>query len=114
MGFFSWKTQDTDESICNSFSDKETFTVYMVDNKNNVWREDEYEGYGEFGGKDFYELLAEMNGLNDRIEGIELEHSGKPYISPNLVSDDEKWKWKNESPKTCIYQGFFYDHFLTN
>jgi hypothetical protein len=31
MGFFSWLTQDTNESIANNYSDRETFTVFMRD-----------------------------------------------------------------------------------
>jgi len=52
MGFFSWYTQDTGESIANNYSSRPTFTVFMVDDKGNKWREDDYEGYGVFGGKD--------------------------------------------------------------
>jgi len=106
MGFFSWKTQDTDRSICNAYSGQETFTVYMTDNKGNVWREDNYEGYGEFGGKDYYELLAEMNGLTTRYEGIDLAYGKKPFISPNLT--EHKSNWHNSHPQDCEYQGFFY------
>jgi len=62
MGFFSWKTQDTKRSIANVFSGKPVFTVYMIDHKGNKWEEPAYGGYGDFGGKDFYVLLAEMNG----------------------------------------------------
>ena len=59
MGFFSWKTQDTDTSIANAHSNRATFKVQMIDNNGNVWTENNYDGYGVFGGKDFYELLAE-------------------------------------------------------
>lgn len=107
MGFFSWITQDTDKSIVNSHSGYETFPVYMTDNNGNRWEEKHYAGYGEFGGKDFYELLAEMNGLKTRDEGIGLFFSNKDCISPNL-SEDPNWKWRDESPETCPYQGFFY------
>lgn len=73
MGFFSWHTQDTNKSIANCHSSKETFPVTMTDNKGNRWHENNYEGYGEFGGKDYYELLAEMNGYeSDRNKGIQL------------------------------------------
>lgn len=69
MGQFSWFTQDTNHRIING----EKHEIFMVDNKGNYWREECYEGYGEFGGKDFYELLAEMNGLpSDRGAGIDL------------------------------------------
>ena len=71
MGFFSWKTQDTDKSIANEHSNRKTFRVQMIDNKGNVWTESEYDGYGRFGGKDFYELLAEMNGFTSDKTGDE-------------------------------------------
>ena len=62
MGQFSWFTQDTHHRIVNG----ETHTVYLVDDKGNKWKEEYYEGYGVFGGKDFYELLAEMNGYSHK------------------------------------------------
>jgi hypothetical protein len=80
----------------------------MHDNKQNIWTEQVYDGYGIFGGKDYYELLAEMNGLKTREEGIDLAHSGKPYLSPNLTEAVD-WEWINEAPVGCKYQGFFYD-----
>ena len=109
MGCFSWKTQDTGKSIANQYSVKPTFTVFMLDDKGNSWVEDDYEGYGEFGGKDFYELLSEMNGLeSDRGVGIELAFSGKSYKSPNLVEMKTGWKYVKDKPKSCESQGFFY------
>jgi hypothetical protein len=35
----------------------------MITEDGRVFTEDDYEGYGVFGGKDIYELVAEMNGL---------------------------------------------------
>lgn len=107
MGFFSWKTQDTDKSISNVHSTRDTFAVFMHDNKGNVWSEFEYDGYGKFGGMDFYELLAVMNGKLTRDEGITIAHSGEPYLSPNLTESID-WKWRNTPPKRCEDQGFFY------
>lgn len=111
MGVFSWKTQDTDRSIAvtGNTANRPTFTVYMFDNKGNVWKEDNYEGYGKFGGKDFYELLAEMNGKKTRDEGIKIAfHSGnKPFFSPNLA-ESPNWKWSNGEPESCECQGYFY------
>lgn len=69
MGCFSWKTMDTDAQI--HFQSGKTFKVEMIDDKGNVWTEKEYEGYGVFGGKDFYELLAEMNGIQSELTGEE-------------------------------------------
>lgn len=110
MGFFSWKTQDTKRSIANRYSSRETFTVYMINPLTGEnYREDEYEGYGEFGGKDYYELLAEINGKNTRDEGIDIVFSGEGYISPVLVENLSVWeKYKDEKPENCEAQGYFY------
>ena len=123
MGFFSWKTQDTDRSIPNNYSIRKTFRVQMLDNKGNVWTEDNYEGYGVFGGKDYYELLAEMNGVTDkdtdrlRNAGIDLafskgNHSGvatEDVLYPNLIEMANGWNYLPGGPDSCEYQGFFYD-----
>ena len=109
MGFFSWETQDSNESIANHYSDRSVFTVYMHDHLGNVWQEDKYEGYGDFGGKDYYELLAEMNGLEGREEGIELAFANppRPCLFPNLTRRND-WKYKNQAPENCEFQGYFY------
>lgn len=113
MGFFSWKTQDTRKSIANRYSVKQTFNVYMIDDKGNIWEENDYNGYGEFGGKDYYELLAEMNGLgSNREKGIDLASkynwkSHKDIKYPNLA-ESKDWKYTRNAPIDCKYQGFFY------
>jgi len=63
MGFFSWKTSDTNRSIANQYSGRKTFVVHMITEDGRVFTEEDYEGYGVFGGTDIYELIAEMNGL---------------------------------------------------
>jgi hypothetical protein len=132
MGFFSWKTQDTDKSIANQYSNRKTFRVQMIDNKSNVWTEDSYEGYGNFGGKDFYELLAEMNGFVSQ-KGLTYEVDGEAYTDeargfgidiafkgngsgvgtdgvyyPNLVEQANGWVYEMSGPDSCDEQGFFY------
>lgn len=62
MGFFSWFTSDTKKSIANSWSTRSTFPVHMVTEDGQIFTENNYEGYGVFGGKDLYVLSAEMNG----------------------------------------------------
>jgi len=109
MGVFSWITQDTKRSIPSSGSGRSTFHVTMTDNKGNKWTETNYEGYGLFGGKDFYELLAEMNGEVGRDAGITLAFSGKPYLSPNL-NQSPTMPWMNIHPEDCPHQGYFYDY----
>jgi len=128
MGFFSWKTQDTDKSIANKYSIRRTFRVQMMDNKGNVWTEDDYDGYGVFGGKDYYELLAEMNGVTSvyeggekytfdmRQEGIGLafgKNNGSGVGTdgvyyPNLVEQANGWVYQMSGPDSCDEQGFFY------
>jgi len=133
MGFFSWKTMDTDKSISNDYSSRGTFRVQMMDDKGNVWTEDNYEGYGVFGGKDYYELLAEMNGVKVdddvydcmspeqytdymRSEGISIafkengsgDHTfGIKY--PNLVEMAKGWTYQHWGPESCPDQGYFYN-----
>ena len=115
MGFFSWYTQDTNRPIPNIHQDVlPVFTVHMIDPRNgNMWIEEAYDGYGVFAGKDFYQLLAEMNGLTTREEGIELAFSGKDYASPLLVEFLDDWEqYKGEKPKEDPQQGFFYEREL--
>ena len=110
MGFCSWETQDTNKSIPNVYSNKDTFTVYMKDDKGNVWKESAYQGYAVFGGKDYYDLFREMDGLEDRDEATKLAFDPKR-------NDNLKWPTLTEDkdaevtgkPKECSFQGFFYD-----
>lgn len=120
MGFFSWKTCDTGESIANNCSTRPIFTVHMIAPDGRVFTEEDYEGYGEFGGKDFYELLAELNGLgSDRSAGIDLCFKSNSngdntpgVIYPKLVEDlesDVVAQYNSlPNPETCEAQGFFY------
>ena len=113
MGQFSWITQDTGESIRNNGSVERKRKAFMHDNKGNIWEEKDYEGYGVFGGKDFYQLLAEMNkseGLTgdvnkDRELGIDVFFGDKSFISPNLTRNKE-WIWVNNSPQHDPNQGW--------
>jgi hypothetical protein len=112
MGVFSWKTSDTGESISSSgnLGDRPTFTVHMIAPDGRVWTEDNYEGYGVFGGKDYYELMAEINSVEpDRSNGIELEYCGdKDILRPRLVRNP-KLKYEDvPDPTPCKFQGYFY------
>ena len=127
MGFFSWNTQDTDKSIANQYSNRKTFRVQMIDNKGNVWTEDDYEGYGRFGSKDYYELLAEMNGFTSDKTGDEYTDEARGFgidiafkgngsgvatdgvYYPNLVEQAKGWRYEMAGPDSCDYQGYFYD-----
>jgi hypothetical protein len=117
MGFFSWKTSDTNKSIANKHSDRRTIPVKMLDDKGNEWFEHDYEGYGVFGGKDYYELLAEMNprkrrNIKDkRSRGITIafDLSLKNVKRPKFSAIGNQFAWHDlpDSP-ICEYQGYFY------
>lgn len=131
-GQFSWFTQDSEEQIG---SEREnTIDVWMYDNEGNSWYEKRYEGYGEFGGMDYYELLAKMNGYSEedlkkgqemRGIGIDLafkklktKDKGKKVLFPALVSDG-KYNWKRHDftqeaesdPNQSWYQEPEYDDY---
>jgi len=61
MGFFSWKTADTQRSIANMYSSRRTFPVHVLCPDGMVITELYYEGYGKFGGRDIYALVAIWN-----------------------------------------------------
>jgi len=118
VGQFSWISQNTNEAILESDSRKKAGlnqTVVMVDNNNNYYIEKDYQGYGVFGDKDFYSLLAEMNGQgSERIDGIDISFSGKTYLSPNLYiltpgKNPEDFKWSDTKPKDDPNQGWYYN-----
>ena len=97
-GQFSWMTQDTGQQIG---SQKEnTIPVYMFDNTGKYYYENSYDGYGEFGGVDYYELLDKMNGgSGDRSRGIDLAF-GKEKVEagevlfPALVTKPNLFNYK--------------------
>lgn len=118
MGQFSWFTQDTNRRIVIGNNPK----VVMADDKGNKYivKKRQYEGYGVFGGKDYYVLLAEMNGHNAaefdgdierlRLKGIELAFEGDPQgcnqniLHPSLTESGKYMGGK--PPKRDPKQGF--------
>lgn len=126
MGMFSWVTSDTGESISNVHSERGAKPVWMLAPDGRKWYEPAYEGYGIFGGKDYYELLAELNGKSGRLAGIELDYTPSErklelvgegteglvgyvgVVRPRLVASAAvRYENVPDSP-TCEFQGFFY------
>jgi len=119
MGFFSWIAQDTKSPIYIDGYQKpgaHQRTYYMWDNKGNSWKEPKYEGYGMFGEKDYYILLAEMNRVYNkdvtneqkRTDGIAIDfdknHEG--ILFPNLT-ETSIWTWTNKQPAGHYNQGCY-------
>ena len=100
-GQFSWMTHDSDAQIGSEMVNR--VHVYMFDNEGNKWEEKRYEGYGEFGGKDYYDLVATMNGytpedLKDKALLKKLRIVGKPemrQIGIALAFDENGVKPRN-------------------
>tara|TARA_R110000751_G_scaffold100623_3_gene194589 strand:- start:187 stop:525 length:339 start_codon:yes stop_codon:yes gene_type:complete len=106
MGMFSWITSDTKKPIVNKHYNN-TFDVKMLDNNGNEYIEGNYNGYGVFGNKDYYVLLAEMNGLKTRDQGLKLSFSGKEHLEPKLVSKSCNIKWLDlPNSERDPHQGF--------
>ena len=108
MGIFSWITKEG-RSICNVFSSRKQFTVYMHTPKGKCYEESKYGGYGIFGGKDYYELLAELNGKKTRDEGIDMFFKESLDIVYPILSENKNWKGDFSVPnKSCLAQGQYY------
>lgn len=61
MGFFSWKNSDTGKSIINRYHPRGPVKTYMLSPTEDPIEEDNYEGYGVFGGKDAFNHWMDLN-----------------------------------------------------
>lgn len=112
MGFFSWKTADTNETIWNMYTGKHKPVYLLLPDGRAPIEEPAYEGYGDFGGEDAYELLAKENNLGeDRIAGIELSFDEDKYKEAKFhlkFSFDKNAKYENlPASEIDPHQGFF-------
>ena len=126
MGFFSWVTSDTNRSICNAYSGKKTFPVYVLCPDGTVIKETNYLGYGEFGGHDIYALVAKWNvpeqckdeqgeWLPDeqiRSYGIHIacyDQDNAELTYPIKLVENPNLSYESVAPSmSCRYQGYFY------
>lgn len=122
MGQFSWYTNDGVRLLDDRPLLKPVYmTGEMPDGAIVTYKEERlYDGYGDFGGKDYFEFMAEMNGFTAddfggdknllRSKGIELAFDGDshgenaPHKYPSL-SLDGKW-YGGVSPKGDREQGW--------
>ena len=121
MGQFSFLTQDTEESIWSTEGHQPKVVMFYkdIDGSVKLVNEFEYEGYGIFGGKDFYELVSLMNGGDNRSHGIDLcfnDHSAitepNGTLFPQLYTFFNNLKPDHDldftiPPKNCPHQGWF-------
>lgn len=94
---FSWECAVSGEDIMNEYSDNGATPCVLVCPDDSIIEEDNYNGYGIFGGRDAYALLSEWNdpelhddpvmedGANDgerRDKGISIAFGDKPVEYP--------------------------------
>ena len=115
MGVFSWKTSDTKKSISISLSNQFPVSLILPDNTRFI--EFNYEGYGVFGGKDVYEVIAQLNGKHGRHQGINLipyfngkaefknAFEKKGILCPKLAENLEANYDDLDFPERCPDQG---------
>lgn len=128
MGFFSWITSDTNESISNVYSDRGPLPVYLIAPDGTTYYEPRYEGYGVFAGQDAYALLAQWNCpekctgdvKEDRLVGIYLRDEDLKYplkfaelkwMNKEDIADKEQMRRKYirlGASDECPDQGYFY------
>lgn len=87
MGYFSWKTCDTKESIANIHADHPNAgrTVYMLQpNGMEPIEQNGYGGYGVFGKRDAFVWLAKMNISEEIISEIEDDIEGIRNLGINI------------------------------
>ena len=120
MGFFSWITSDTHESISNAYSDRGALPVYLYCPDGTKIYEPDYQGYGDFGGHDAYALLAKWNcpekctgnEEDDRYIGIDIgcydEQMAKLRYPLKFAESDEYTYEELEPAVSCPNQGYFY------
>jgi len=97
-GMFSFKTLGDNKAI----SAMSGADIYMFDDKGNKWHEENYEGYGVFGGKDFFELMAEMNDETGRDIGIDLYFGNDKKVLYPALTRDKNFNWKRHKFTTKI------------
>jgi hypothetical protein len=88
MGFFSFITNDSKRSVIIG----QKVNIYLIDNRGNVYIEEQYDGYGKFGEKDIFILFAEMNNFTvDDIDG----ETDDDYIDRLRSYAIDKWYHSN-------------------
>lgn len=120
MGFFSWLTCDTNESISNRYSARGPLTAYVLIPKEfggGFIKETNYEGYGVFGGRDIFALIANWNNPDgctgndedDRDIGIDLYYDKNNPIKYGIKIASEPMAYEDaEISEDCPDQGYFY------
>ena len=129
MGYFSWITSDTDESIAARRSERPTKTVYLLSPDGKHLREDDYEGFGVFGGTDAFVWWMRHNkpeecgdSTAEEIRRMFFANGSKIYHETNGGRENCEFPIKLASKPAdydsvdasvaCPEQGYFYDNLI--
>jgi hypothetical protein len=127
MGFFSFHTNDTNEPIYNAHQDVVPCRpVFLMLPTGETHLETSYNGYGVFGGYDYFAVIAVLNRpdlcWDDlrtlpgddlqalRLIGIDMAFNEDKYTGllwPNLIHNPHGYVWRNEKPRDHRGQGFW-------
>ena len=129
MGFFSWYTSDTHTSISNRYSVMGALPVYLLCPDGTKIYEDNYDGYGRFGGYDIFTLLAKWNAPEKvkelegdeeeiRMLGIALTYDGNckdnnanlKYPIKIVENPNIRYEFAEPAKPDDEHQGYFYDY----
>lgn len=123
MGFASFLTSDTEESVSNLYSERGAYPCKLLLPNGSIIVEKNYEGYARFEGVHIYIWTAIANGIslddeaweNPLIMASIEELGGKMFydehsLKPKIVSMGCTAKYE-ELPNSewCPNQGYFYD-----
>lgn len=98
MGYFSWLTADSKKSIRVNKKQK----VYLLQpNGKPPIEESWYEGYGEFGGVDAYDWLADVNLPADLLKKAEALEIEKRLLGIYVCSSDSYIGVASDGKKYC-------------
>ncbi len=127
MGFYSWKTADSNESIANIHSGHPNALkpIYLLQpNGQKPIKESRYNGYCIFGGVHAFAWLAKMNIDPETLNQLDVEEDDFELRSlgielfcerPNLIKYPLKFSFNENAryedlakSEVCDLQGFFY------
>lgn len=87
MGQFSWISKNGEQIRNEHHNDQKVWMSYLDENGQvQTVKEEEYEGYGRFGGLDYYEVLAKMNGKETREDGITIAFEPQPFATIGAIA----------------------------
>lgn len=111
MGCFSWFTQDNSHKRIVIGEVKKP--IYMIGEINGTLvtyiENAHYDGYGVFGGKDYYEFMAQMNGKTLADFGGDRDKLRKVGIDMAFDGDSHGMSTKWKHPTLTLVEGNYHN-----